>query len=143
MSIQRMAPSYNRESVRLTARRDLDTIGILSRDFDVLRSVSDSVFHVPNDSISTPFVKPTLLYPSYLLPAEDQAAEAMYEEVVSSLERLLQVQRHVVNFTEEWSRTQAFAEEGFESTLRRLVALSKASKGLGTNSTTIRFSTSI
>lgn len=109
-----MAPSYNREFIRLTARRDLDMIGILSRNFDVLRGVSDSVFHAPNDSISTSFIKPTLLYPSHLFPAEDEAAEAMYEKVVCSLERLLQVRRHVVNFTEERSRTQAFTEEGFE-----------------------------
>jgi hypothetical protein len=87
-------------------------IGILSRDFDILHSVSDSVFNVPHDS--PPPAKPTFIYPSHLFHAEDQAAQAIYEEVVSSLERLLQVERRVVNFTEEWSRAQAFTAESFE-----------------------------
>jgi hypothetical protein len=105
-------PNYHRKADRLTFRSDLDMIGILSRNFDILHSVSDSVFNVPRDS--TPLAKPTLIYPSHLFPAEDQAAQAIYEDVVSSLERLLQVERRVVNFTEEWSRTQAFTAESFE-----------------------------
>ena len=112
MSMHLLVPNYDRKADRLITRSDLDMIGILSRDFDILQSVSDSVFHTPHDS--TPPVKPTLIYPSHLFPSEDQAAEAIYEEVVSSLERLLQVERRVVNFTEEWSRTQAFTEESFE-----------------------------
>jgi hypothetical protein len=107
-----LVPDYHHKADHLTTRSDLDMIGILSRDFDILQGVSDSVFNVPHDS--TPPAKPTLIYPSHLFPAEDQAAEAIYEEVVSSLERLLQVERRVVNFTEEWSRTQAFTTESFE-----------------------------
>lgn len=112
MSLHPLVPNHNRKANHLTTCSDLDMIGILSRDFDILQSVSDSLFNISHDS--PPSAKPTLIYPSHLFPAGDRAAEAIYEKVVSSLEKLLQLERRVVNFTEEWSRAQAFTIESFK-----------------------------
>jgi hypothetical protein len=112
MNMHPLVPNYYHKVDRLTTCSDLDMVGILSRDFDISQGVSDLVFNVSHDS--TPPAKPTLIYPSQLFPVEDQAAKAIYEEVVPSLKRLLQVEWRVVNSTEEWSRTRVFTAETFE-----------------------------
>ena len=86
-------------------------VGFLSKDFEVLKQVTDEALDhdIARDAaLSSNYtgIRPTIIYPSHLFPVVDEAVNSMYEHVVSSLERMLQVERRVVNFTEEWARSR-------------------------------------
>jgi hypothetical protein len=85
-------------------------VGFLSKDFTVLKRVSDEVANATTTGNTAAL--PTLIYPAHLFPVKDKAASALYEKVVVSLERVLQVTRRVVNFAEEWARISG-NKEGF------------------------------
>ncbi|KAK0748326.1 amidase signature domain-containing protein, partial [Apiosordaria backusii] len=92
---------------------DLDSIGVLSKDFDVLARVSKSLFQTPQDLATND--QPTLIYPTHMFPIQDQGVQDIYEQVVSSLESVLGVKRRLVNLTEEWDRTQTYTNESYEN----------------------------
>ncbi|KAK1828820.1 amidase signature enzyme [Podospora conica] len=96
--------------------KDLDMVGFLSKNFDILKLVSDKM---ANGSIATDTDQdtklarladspgpPTLIYPANLFPVTDKLAGSMYEKVFTSLEELLGVKRRVVNIPDEWARAQ-------------------------------------
>jgi len=96
---------------------DLDSIGVLSKDFDVLARVSKSLFQATQDPATDD--QPTLIYPTHLFPIEDKDVQDIYELLVSSLERALGVKRRPVNFAEEWDRAQIYTKRS----LRRATLL--------------------
>ncbi|KAK0738669.1 amidase signature domain-containing protein [Schizothecium vesticola] len=90
--------------------KDLDMVGFLSKAFDILKRVSDEVANT--STIGDTAATPTLIYPAHLFPVKNKAAGALYEKVIASLERVLKVKRHPVNFAEEWARISG-NKEGF------------------------------
>lgn len=92
----------------------MDTVGILSRDFDVVEKVSQHFYNWPHESSDLATLPLKLIYPSHLFPVEDKAAQAVYDRTVEALERIMQTERVVLDFRQEWTRAQNYTTESYE-----------------------------
>ncbi|KAJ3496711.1 hypothetical protein NLG97_g2457 [Lecanicillium saksenae] len=119
-SVYGLRPSRGTLSVDGTViiHRELDTIGILSRDLGILETVSrhlydiDTVLEAAKSETYSP--TPTILYPTHFFPVEDQAAQDLYEKTVTALEKVLGVKRRSVNLHQEWKKAHPGSDEVYE-----------------------------
>ncbi|KAK7424424.1 hypothetical protein QQX98_000389 [Neonectria punicea] len=118
-SVYGLRPSRGATSLNGTVaiHRDLDAIGVLSKDLAILNTVSRHLFKNGSSIVTdktSPMAPPQLIYPSHLFPVEDTTAQNMYGKVVVALEKVLGVERHVVNFRDEWNKGLIDSDESFE-----------------------------
>ncbi|KAH8598639.1 amidase-like protein [Bisporella sp. PMI_857] len=100
----------------LVIHRDLDAIGILSKDLQLLRVVSEHFYNFSAMGMEAFNSRQpaTLLYPTHLFPVDDPAAQRLYNAVVEALEELLGVQRKIIDYNQLWKQHQTFTKEAFE-----------------------------
>lgn len=100
----------------LTPFRDLDTIGILSKDLQLLRLVAGHFYNFSKIGMQAfnAHRPPTFLYPKHLFPVSDPAAQRLYDSVAEALENLLGVPRKTIDYNELWKQHQTFSTECFE-----------------------------
>ncbi|KAH6973823.1 amidase signature domain-containing protein [Ilyonectria sp. MPI-CAGE-AT-0026] len=99
--------------------RDLDAVGILARDLDLVKRVAVPFYQLPPSASSHP---PRFIFPLHLFaPVEDDKTKQLYERVAQSIESILQVKRESLDFGELWKKckadTQATYSDYFAATL--------------------------
>jgi hypothetical protein len=96
--------------------RDLDAIGIMSTDLQILETTAEHLLDINHltESFFTDEKPPTFLYSAHLFPVEDHHAQNIYDKVAAALEKTLGIERKVVDFNEEWKKRQTYTEEEFE-----------------------------
>lgn len=105
--------------MRLTGRRDLDTIGYMCRDievlYDVLRARFDpAAYHVPH---SIPFRSSRcrrLLYPTDQFPVKSSEAQQSYDKITEAIQQCFGLTRVDINVAQKWKEySKFFTNEDF------------------------------
>lgn len=114
-----VTPASIRKCRQFPEYSDLDAIGVLSKDLEVLSRVSSQLFRCPtkHPTITASLTQITLgklIYPSHLFPIEDEAAQSMYDRLVVALENITGSEKVVIDFREEWKHAQDFTKEEYE-----------------------------
>ncbi|KAJ8120657.1 hypothetical protein ONZ43_g2689 [Nemania bipapillata] len=103
----------------LIIHRDLDAVGLLSRDMDILMRVATPLYCLPSRAKSPD--APRFLYPSHLFPVQGIEVQKIFDQVARAIEFILGVDREEVDFREAWKQSRPTDgrsyDEYFASTL--------------------------
>ncbi|KAI1122992.1 amidase signature domain-containing protein [Nemania abortiva] len=123
-SVFGLRPSRNSVTLdgTLVIHRDLDVLGLLSRDIDVLRRVAVHFYRL-SPQITSVNSKNSIkfIYPMHLFPLEDNVVQEHFNKVARAVESILGVTRSNIDFTRAWERwslgTKGSLNDYFASTL--------------------------
>ncbi|KAI0876305.1 amidase signature domain-containing protein [Hypoxylon argillaceum] len=96
----------------LVIHRDLDTVGLLSRNMDMLVRVAIPFYRLPPRATSP--CSPRFIYPLHLFPLQDIEVQQMFDQVVGAIEFTLGAKREAVDFREAWKQSRPTGDKSYD-----------------------------
>ncbi|KAI0416119.1 amidase signature domain-containing protein [Xylaria grammica] len=95
----------------LIIHRDLDTVGLLSRDMNILVRVAVPFYRLPSRAV---LPAPKFIYPLHLFPLQGIEVQQMFNRVAKAIEFTLGVKKEAIDFRQAWKRWRPMEDRSFD-----------------------------